>query len=367
MSSAVGLGGGRPWGASGSVIRGEGESALKGLVIYGQQTVRLEQVLKPQVRPGWVLVKIKASGICGSDLHFYHQTPAELGPRYGVVIGHEPAGVVEEVGAGVTAVRPGDRVSVYHYLSCGHCHACRSGHRQLCPERVGIAAAGYGSSAEYLLAPEANCLPLPDALSFVDGALMACCAGTAFSALDKLGASGRDSLVIYGLGPVGLSALLEAVALGVRVIGVELVPERLQLGRALGADLVIDAGSQDPVEAVLEATDGEGADLALETSGAASARSQIVRTLRWRGKAAFVGLGSGAPAIAPEDLIDSERVVMGSYVLPLGLFKPLADFLVRKQVRLERLVTHRFPIERGEEAFAFSDQQRSGKVVLEYS
>jgi len=339
---------------------------LRGLVVYGHGIVRVEDVQKPAIKPGWVLVKMRVSGVCGSDLHFYHQSSQELGPRYGKVIGHEPAGVVAAVGAGVTAVSVGDRVSVYHYIGCGHCHACRSGHRQLCPERIGIAAAGYGSSAEYVLAPEANCLPLPDALSFVDGALMACCAGTAFSALDKLAVSACDTLVIFGMGPVGLSELLEAKAMGARAIGVEIRSERLALAASLGADLVVDASTADPVEAVLEATNGRGADAALETSGAQAARSMLARTLRWRGRAAVVGLGRGAPAIDPEDLIDSERVVMGSYVIPLGLYQPLAEFLVRHDVQLERIVTHRFSIEQGVEAFAFFDQQRSGKVVFEY-
>ena len=320
----------------------------------------------PEVRPGWALVRMKAAGVCGSDLHFYHSSSEEQGPRLGKVVGHEPSGVVEEVGAGVHGVRPGDRVSIYHWIGCGYCHHCRSGYRQFCPEGVGIAAAGYGSSAEYLLAPEANCLPLPDELSFADGAMMACCAATAFSALKKLNASADNDLVVFGLGPVGLCVLMEARALGVKTIGVEVVPERLALARQLGADGVVDASDIDPTDAVRDLTNGRGADLAVETSGSLAGRSQIVGVLGPFGKAAFVGLGASGKAVDPADLIESEKVLMGSYVLPMGLYRPLAEFLVEKQVNLERIVTHRFPIEQGVEAFRTFDSRKTGKVIFEF-
>jgi len=322
---------------------------------------------KPEVRPGWVLVKMKASGLCGSDLHFYHSTPEELGDRVGRAVGHEPAGIVEEVGSCVASVKPGDRVSVYHWLSCGHCHYCGGGYRQFCAERIGIAAAGYGSSAEYVLAPEANCLPLPDELSYVDGALMACCAATAFSALIKLGASGTEDLAIFGLGPVGLCVLVEAKAMGSRVIGVEVVLERLALARELGADEVFDAGDVDPVEAIREVTRGRGASLAVETSGSLVARSQIVEAIGPLGRAAFVGLGSQGKVVDPGELIETEKTLLGSYVMPMGMYRPLTEFLVDRNVNLERIVTHRFPIEKGVEAIELFDSRRTGKVIFEYA
>jgi threonine dehydrogenase-like Zn-dependent dehydrogenase len=337
---------------------------MKGLIIEGNSRAAVREVPVPAVKPGWALVRIEAAGLCGSDLHFYHSTPEELGARRGTVVGHEPAGVVAEVGDCVTAVQPGDRVSVYHWLSCGHCRHCRAGYRQFCEERVGIAAAGYGSSTEYVLAPEANCLPLPDALSFADGALMACCAATAYAALHKVAASGEDNLVIFGLGPVGLSVLTLAQALGARTIGIEVVPERLELGRALGADVVIDARDGDVVSVVREATAGRGAPIAIETSGAAAARDQVVRVLAHRGRGVYIGLGNEPPTLDPVLLIERELVLMGSYVMPIGMYDAFARFLVECDVHPERIVTHRFPITRGVEAIELFDSRRTGKVVL---
>jgi propanol-preferring alcohol dehydrogenase len=344
----------------------ERTSALKGLVILGDSKAEVREVPLPRVKPGWVLVRMRASGICGSDLHFYHSSPEELGARCGMVVGHEPAGVVEEVGNCVTAVKPGDRVSVYHWISCGHCRYCRAGYRQFCPERKGIAASGYGSSAEYVLAPEANCLPLPTELSFVDGALMACCAATAFSALQKLGVSGSEDLAVFGLGPVGLCVLLEAKAMGARLIGIEVVPERLELGMQLGADEVIDAGRADAVEAIRDLTHGRGANLAVETSGVPMVRAQIVDALCPSGKAVYVGLGSSQPVVDPSLLISTEKALMGSYVMPMNMYDAFAEFLIERKVCLARIVTHRFAIARGVEAIELFDTRRTGKVVFEY-
>lgn len=339
---------------------------MKGLVVLGNSRAEVQEVPKPEVRPGWVLVKMRASGLCGSDVHFYRNTPEGLGVRCGKVVGHEPSGVVEEIGDCVTAVAPGDRVSVYHYFSCGQCGFCRQGYRQFCEQRSGIEAYGYGSSAEYVLAPQENCLPLPDELSFVDGAMIACCAGTSFSALNKLAVSGEDDLAIFGLGPVGLSALVEAKAMGARVLGVDVVGERLALARQVGADEVIDAASVDPVEALRDLTRGRGANLALETTGAAGPRAQIVAALSVAGKAVYVGFGSQEAVINPTSFIGSEKVLMGSFVLPYKMYDRLVQFLLERYVDLEQIVTHRFSIEQAVEGLELMDSRRCGKVVLEY-
>lgn len=342
---------------------------MKGLVLLGDERAEVRDVPRPEVEPGWALIKVKVSGVCGSDLHFYHTPAAEMGketgPRPGMVVGHEAAGMVETVGDCVEKVKPGDRVIVSHHVSCGTCHYCRSGAFQFCAEHQGIAATGNGSAAEYLTAPARNCLPLPDELSYATGAMMACCAATAFSALYKLNASGLDELVIFGLGPVGLSALLEAQAMGVRVIGVEVEPYRLDLAQRLGADVVIDGRETDVVAAIRDLTHGRGATRALETSGSAAGRRQMVSSLALQGKGVFVGIGAEGPLIDPSDLIDTERTLMGSYVLPVSLYRPLAEFLVDRAVDLDRIVTHRFPLEQGVEAFEVFDTRKTGKVVLE--
>jgi len=337
---------------------------MRAVVLAGKEQIEVRELPKPTTKPGWVLVRVKAGGICGSDLHFYHEPQPDNGPRLGMAIGHEAAGIVEAVGAAVSAVKPGDRVSVYHWIGCGHCPACRSGDRHLCPERIGIAASGNGTSAEYLLAPEANCLPLPESLSFETGALIACCAGTAFSALAKLQVSARDDLLIFGLGPVGLSTLVEAHALGARTLCVELVSERIDLARRLGADVVIDAKVDDPVSVIHDLTGGRGVRKAIEASGASSARAQLVQALATGGTGIYIGLGKPSPVIDPAQLIDSEKTLRGSHVMPMRLYQPLVEFLASRQVNLDAIITHRFPLEAGPEAFALFDTRTTGKILF---
>jgi threonine dehydrogenase-like Zn-dependent dehydrogenase len=340
---------------------------MKVIVLLGNSKAELRELPVPEVKPGWALVRLGAAGICGSDLHFYHDSPESLGSRVGRAVGHEPSGTVEEIGAGVDSIAPGDRVSVYHWLSCGHCHYCRSGLFQFCGERMGVAAAGYGSCAEYVLAPARNCLPLPDALSFIDGAMMACCAATAYTALDKARAATAGDIVVMGMGPVGLSTLIEAKAMGRRIFAVEVRPYRIELASKLGADVVIDASQTDVVQTIRDLTHGRGADVIIETSGSRAGRSQLVEALAPLGTGIYVGLGAPGPIIDPDDLIHVEKTIMGSYVMPLRLYRPLAELLVDRRVNLERIVTHRFPIERGVEAFELFDQGETGKVILEFA
>jgi propanol-preferring alcohol dehydrogenase len=163
-----------------------------------------------------------------------------------------------------------------------------------------------------------------------------------------------------------LCVLLEAKALGAKVIGAEVVEYRINLARELGADAIVNPLEIKPGDAVAEITHGRGADIAIETSGSPTARSQIVDTLGVFGKAAIVGLGPETKAINPGDLIETEKVIMGSHVMPMGMYRPFAELLVNRKVGLERIVTHRFSIDRGVEALEAADSRESGKVVIEF-
>jgi propanol-preferring alcohol dehydrogenase len=311
-----------------------------------------------------VLLRIEAAGICGSDLHFYQSTPEVLGIRRGVVIGHEPSGVIEAVGPCVRHLQVGDRVTVNHTLGCGHCEYCRAGETVLCTENLGIAASGYGGNAEYTLMPAENCLPLPDALSFIEGTFLACTGATAYNALRKLAPSGRTRLAVIGLGPVGLSGVVVGKALGATVYGVDLIEERLTLAQSLGADEVINASEVNTVDTVRALTDGRGVELAFETSGTTAGQSDAVDVLRPRGKAAFVGIGDGGKSIDPAQFLHKEATLYGSKVMPAGTYQEMVRFMVRRNVRFEPIVTHRVPLVEGPAAFAEFNAGAPGKFIL---
>ena len=338
---------------------------MRGVLFLGDRQCVVRDFPDPVPGPGEVVVAMKAAAICGSDLHLYRQSAQAR--RGEIIPGHEPAGVVAQVGPGVTGVQPGDRVAVYHYRGCGRCRYCRGGQMMWCPQARGLGGPIHGSDADFLLTDERNCLPLPAELSFVDGAFIACIASTIWSAMKKLQPSGRDALAVFGLGPVGLMGVVMAKALGARVLGVDIIGERLALARELGAEEVVDASGEESVpSAVRRWAGGEGADLALEASGSPPAQAAIVESVRRGGRIVFVGAGSAEKSISPSQLIGRQLTLMGSFVGSVHEFWELTAFMLERKLELGRMVTHRFALEAAPEAFRLFDSGRTGKVVFEW-
>src|SRR6201997_2344748 len=234
---------------------------MRGVVFTGGREIELMEFPDPTPGPGEVVVEMKASGMCGSDLHQYRR-PKSGGAAIGglpvnpdpVIAGHEPCGVVAAVGAGVSdkMARLGQRVMVHHYKGGEVCEHCRSGWSQLCQEQPVLVYGNnaHGGHAKYLKVPAFTIVPLPDELSFVTGAAISCGTGTAYGALRRMRLSGNDTIAIFGQGPVGLSATQLAAAMGARVIALDVSRERLERAREFGAAAVIDPGANDPVDAI---------------------------------------------------------------------------------------------------------------------
>jgi len=340
------------------------EPMFRGLVLLGDRKAEVRNFALRRPEKDEVLIRVKAAGICGSDLHYFNESAEELESRYGVVIGHEPAGVVEAVGGEVTRFRPGDRVAVHHSLGCNHCEHCLAGEPVHCSELLGMAQYGSGGDAEFTCMPERYCYHLPEELSFAEGTFLACTGATAYGAIRKLRPSGKDTVVVFGCGPVGLSALLIAQTMGARVFMVDVRPARLAIATDLGADAVIDASREDVPEAVHQLTGGRGSDLALETSGAAAAQRAVVECLAVKGTAVFVGIGKDGPAIDPERIIHKELTLRGSKVLPMPLYYELVHFMLGRGVRFETMVTRRWNLDDGPAAFVELDSGAPGKFLF---
>lgn len=336
---------------------------MRGVVLLGDGELTVKEFPDPKPGPGEVVVRVKAAGICGSDIHMYHQPKREGKPD--VIAGHEPAGVVEEVGEGVTRVRPGDRVSVYHYIGCGKCRQCLAGNWQWCPETKGLGSHCHGGDADLVLVKEQNCIPLPDSLTFTDGALMACAAGTSYSALSKLRPNGSTSVAVIGLGPVGLSGVLMAKAMGARVTAIGRRKIRQDLAAEFGADEVLDSDSPD-LPAQLKDIYPWGVDMVYETSGAPEAHRLMIQALRRGGEACVVAGRGPDPSIAVSPIIGKQITIRGSFVLPIWMAPEMAAFISRHDLRFDRMVTHRFPVSRAEEAFKLFDSGECGKVAFEW-
>ncbi|MDQ6716156.1 MAG: alcohol dehydrogenase catalytic domain-containing protein, partial [Actinomycetota bacterium] len=240
-------------------------------------------VPEPVCPPGGVVVTVAATGVCRSDWHAWQgHDPVPL-PH---IPGHELAGTVAEVGPGVLRSQVGDRVTVPFVCGCGECAWCRSGDAQVCPDQTQPGFTGPGSFAERVAihAADTNLVRLPDSVDFVTAASLGCRFATAYRAVT---AHGRvrpgEWLAVHGCGGVGLSAVMVGVALGARVVAVDLSPVALARASELGAEAVVDAGSGDPALAVQEVT-GEGASVSLDALGSAATAAFSVRSLRRRGR-----------------------------------------------------------------------------------
>jgi threonine dehydrogenase-like Zn-dependent dehydrogenase len=339
---------------------------MRGILFPGDRQVIVRDFPDPTPGPRQVVVKMRVAAVCGSDLHSYRASPALRGAGAQIIPGHEPSGEVVEIGPEVRNVKVGDRVAIYHYLGCGHCKYCLSGYMQWCMERQGYGGPIHGSDADLLLTNETNCLPLPPELSYVDGAFIACQYSTAYSSMRKLSPSGRDTVAIFGLGPVGLCGVMTAKALGARVIGIDVTDERLELASKLGADAIIQGAREDVVARLKSLTDGEGPNMAFETSGSGTAHQNIVDSLCKGGKGVFVGFGAQGNTVNLTSIIGKELNLMGSFVLPINMYWDIASFLVRHKLPLESMVTHRFGIEEASEAFRLADTSKTGKVIFEW-
>jgi threonine dehydrogenase-like Zn-dependent dehydrogenase len=312
---------------------------------------------------------MRASTICGSDLRAIYREHLGTGPEayQGVIAGHEPCGEVVAVGPECRRLTVGDRVVVYHIAGCGQCADCRAGYFISCTSPV-RAAYGWqrdGGHADFMLAEESTCIVLPDSLDFVDGACIACGFGTAYQALVRAEVSGRDALLITGLGPVGLAAGLLARRMGAHtIIGVEGNEQRQHLATQLGAvDVVLDPGD-DVASTVLDLTRGEGVDVALDASGAAAARSTAVESTRRWGRCVFVGEGGRFEVDASHALIHRQLTLHGSWVTSVGRMAELTALLDQWGLRPSITVTDRFALDDAVDAYKLADQGGAGKVAI---
>ncbi|MDQ3896722.1 MAG: alcohol dehydrogenase catalytic domain-containing protein, partial [Actinomycetota bacterium] len=213
---------------------------MRGVYLPGHRQVDIRDVPDPTPGPGQVVVAVRASSICGSDLRAIYREHLGTGPEAycDVVAGHEPCGEIVATGPGTKRFAVGDRVALYHIAGCGLCPDCRAGYMVSCtsPLRAAYGWQRDGGHADYLLAEESTCVPLLEPLTWEDGACVACGFGTAYQALRRAGVSGRDAVLVVGLGPVGLAAGLLAKALGAtQVIGTDPVESRGELALSLGA------------------------------------------------------------------------------------------------------------------------------------
>ncbi len=348
---------------------------MKGIVFKGNREIELMKFPDPTPGPGEVVLEIKASGMCGSDLKFYRAAggasslglgSSHTGP---LIAGHEPCGVVVAIGPDVSPKQAqiGQRVMQHHYRGCGACDHCSTGWMQLCIEGVAevYGATGHGAHAKYMKCPARTLVPLPDALSFSAGAAISCGTGTAWGALQRLTLTADQTIAVFGQGPVGLSATLLASQMGARVIALDVSDERLNRAKAFGAhDLINPLQTPDVVGAIRDLTHGRGAHASLDASSSPEARAQAVRCVRTWGKACFVGEGDSVTLDVSSDLLRRQVTLIGSWTFSTIGQAQCAEYVADRGIELDRLFTHQWRLDQAVEAYALFDKQSSGKGVM---
>lgn len=298
-----------------------------------QQPLRVEEVPIPPPGPGEALVRVRAAGLCHTELHFLSGL-LNLGVTP-IILGHEMAGEVAEVGAQVSGVRPGDRVVVGYYVGCGSCHWCRTGHENLCDHIV--AELGFisdGGLAEYVKAPARNLIPLPDGLGFDEAATLGCSATTAVHAARGIaGVQAGETAVVYGVGGVGFALIQYCKLAGCRVIAVGRNEAKLRVARELGADATISARDANVADEVRSLTSDQGAEVVFELVGTAETMPQAFQSLRKRGKLVFIGYSEDTFSVHPIMLVINEAVVTASVGNSLDELAHAVELAGRGQIK----------------------------------
>jgi alcohol dehydrogenase len=347
---------------------------MKATVFHAPGNIRLEEVPRPHAGVGEAVIRITLTTICGTDLHIVR---GEYPVRPGLVIGHEPVGVIEEFGEGVTGYKIGDRVLVGAITPCGQCRACLSAQWAQCGHGEGVEAVGgwrfgntiNGAQAEYLLVPnaQANLAKIPDELSDEQVVLLADIASTGFSGAESGNIRIGDTVVVFAQGPIGLCATAGAKLLGASfIIGVESDPARVEMSKRMGADVVLDPHNVDLVAEVKKLTGG-GADVAIEALGLQETFENCLRCLRAGGTLSSLGVYSGKLQVP----YDAFAAGIGDYRIVTTLC-PGGKERMRRLMSLVQtgrfdplpLLTHRFPLDQIVEAYGLFGERQDGVLKV---
>jgi alcohol dehydrogenase len=349
---------------------------MRATVFHGPGDIRVEQVPRPHPGPGEAVIRVTTTTICGTDVHI---VKGEYPVRPGLVIGHEPVGVIEELGVGLTGYEIGDRVLVGAITPCGQCRACLSGNLSQCGHGEGYEALGGwrfgntidGAQAEYLLVPsaQANLTPIPDDVTDEQVVLLADIASTGFSAAESGKVRIGDSVVVFALGPIGLCAVTGAKLSGASlIIGVDSDPVRMEMAQRMGADVVLDFTQVDVVAEVKRLTGG-GADVTIEALGTQGTFENALRCLRPGGTLSSLGVYSGKLEMPYEAFaagLGDHRVV--TTLCPGGKERMRRLIATVQSGRFDPLplITHRFALDDIVAAYDLFSNRREGvlKVVI---
>jgi len=362
---------------------------MKAAVLYEtNQPLRIRELRQDPPKAGEVRVRMEVAGLCGSDRHVIEGTAVWQLP---LAMGHEGAGTVEEVGEGVTTVRPGDRCILSFVPSCGYCHYCRSGSPQLCDTHFASPSVQFdgttrlhdgdtdihqmlklGVFSEAIVTPQQACYPMPDEVPSEVGALIGCCVTTGVgSVINNPAARAGMTVAVFGCGGVGLNVIQGARLLNAaQIIAVDVLDHKLEFSYKFGATDVVNSREVDPVEAIRDLTDG-GVDMALDAYGSPATTADAVRAVRKGGTAVMIGLGpvGESTEIDMVEFLRGQKTLLASYygmASPHETFGKLVDFYLKGQIDVESLITRRYTFDQINEGFDALAAGEDGRGVITF-
>lgn len=339
---------------------------MKGNYYLGDQKFEMRQLPEHPLGSGEVLIKVEACGICGTDVHIYHGSKGSAEVHPPVILGHELAGQVVEIGGGVDRVAVGDHVTVDPNIYCGKCHFCQMGKKQMCEELQAVGVTQNGGFADYCYVPQEQCYQLLPQVPYRWGAMtepVACC----LHGMDRAEVRQGDAVCIIGGGAIGLIMLqLVQLAGAAQVILSEPVEKRRELALSLGASAVVDPSRENLNQRLLELLGTEGADVVIECVGNVAAATQAVSAAARGGTVLLFGVPKSGTFIqlSLDDIFQKELQVLGSKINPDTHGRAVA-LINGGKLQLEPLITHSYPVERLEEGIQKQMSDDSIKVVIE--
>ncbi|MEJ8543866.1 zinc-dependent alcohol dehydrogenase [Brevibacillus borstelensis] len=333
----------------------------------GVGNVEVLNVPEPACRAGCVKIEVAFTGICGTDLHIYHDTFKNDPP---VIMGHEFSGIVAEVGEGVTRYKKGDRVTVLPStaVTCGACSYCKTGYYMFCPERRGMGHGVDGSFTKYVVVREDMVYQLPDSVTLEEAAMAEplACAVQALEELTRIHAG--DVVLLSGPGPIGLLCLALLTAKGCRVIvaGTDADEARLELSARLGADAAVNVSKDDLQAIVQRETGGMGVDVAIECAGAGPSIASCLKALKKQGRYIQVGIVGKEVVLDFDTVLYKQLQVVGSLAHSMQTWDRVMNLLHQGKINLAPLITHVFPLSDWQTAFQLCEQKKGGKVLVRY-
>ena len=339
---------------------------MKAVVFHGTDIgLKVEDIPKPQVGPGEILVKVAACGVCHTDLHYIeHGVPTFKKPP--IVLGHEASGLVEEVGAGVTHIAQGQRVLIPAVLTCGKCTACRQGRENICSDMLMLGNHFDGAYAEYVAVPAKDVLDLPESIALEDASIIADAISTPFHAVkNRARVQPGDRVVVFGCGGVGINAVQLAAAVGGHVIAVDVNPRKLEWATQFGAAETIDASQVDRVSKEIKKRTGGGADIAMEVIGNPRTIEEAFECVRVGGRLCVVGYTHEAISIVAGKIMFKELEVVGSLGCRPVDYVPLIRMVAQGRIDLQRQITHRFNLDELGRAFEVMKEGISLRSIVQ--